>query len=78
MDCPEASGHLSTAYWGIRRDGSSGLTPYPTNATRYESKNAALYEGYSYKQARLIGEFEVESLPPRPRLKGSSGTGGRA
>jgi hypothetical protein len=65
------------AYWGKWRDGSSGLTSYRTNATRYESKNTALYEAYSYKEAHLISEFEVEQLPAKSRLKGSSGTGGR-
>jgi hypothetical protein len=67
-----------TAYWGSRRDGSFGLTPYRSNARKYESENAALYEAYNYKEAGRIGEFEVEQLPPRRRLKGSSGTGGRA
>jgi hypothetical protein len=66
------------AYWGKRRDGSLGLTPYRANASRYESENAALYEAYSYKEAGRISEFEVEQLPPKPRLKGNSSTGGRA
>jgi len=66
------------AYWGSKRHGGAGLTPYRANATRYESENAALYEAYSYKEAGRIDDFEVEKLPPKVSLKGSSGTGGRA
>jgi len=68
-----------TAYWGNQRDGGIGLTPYRTNAIEYESENAARYEGYNQKEARRIGEFEVEQLPPRPdRHSYDHGTGGRA
>lgn len=66
-----------TAYWGTRRDGSFGLTPYRGNAIRYDSENEALYEAYSNKEIGRIREFEVVKLPPRPPLKGNAGTGGR-
>jgi hypothetical protein len=51
-----------TAYWGARSDGSLGLTPYRGNAKRYFSKNDALYAGYELKEARRIGDFEVEKI----------------
>jgi len=67
------------AYWGTRRDSTSGLTPYRTNASEYESENAALAEGYELKEARLINDFAVEQLPPKPdRRSYGHGTGGRA
>lgn len=67
------------AYWGTPRDGGTGLTPYRTNAIVYGSENSALYEGYALKEARRIGEFEVERLPPKPdRRSYRHGTGGPA
>lgn len=54
------------AFWGSRRYGGPGLTPYRGNAHRYESRNAALYMGYSLKEAHLLREFEVEQME-RPR-----------
>jgi hypothetical protein len=66
------------AYWGQQRDGGIGLTPYRANATRYESENTALHEGYMRKEVGRIGEFTVEQLPQRPNHAGGSGTGGRA
>jgi hypothetical protein len=55
------------------------LTPYRTNASEYESENAALAEGYELKEARLINDFAVEQLPPKPdRRSYGYGTGGRA
>jgi hypothetical protein len=69
----------STAYWGSQRNGGTGLTPYRTNAIVYESENAALYEGYTLKEAHRIGPFEVERLPPKPERRSyGHGTGGRA
>ena len=73
-----SSGLGSTAYWGNKRDGTTGLTPYWANAARYESRNAALHVAYGYKEASMIGHFEVEQLPPRPPTTKGSGTGGRA
>lgn len=68
-----------TAYWGNQRDGGAGLTPYRTNAIIYGSENSALYEGFMLKEARRIGEFEVEQLPLKPdRRSYGHGTGGRA
>ena len=68
-----------TAYWGNQGDGGTGLTPYRTNAIVYESEDAARYEGYTLKEARRIGEFGVEQLPPKPdRHSYGHGTGGRA
>jgi hypothetical protein len=68
----------NSAYWGTRRDGYPGITPYLSNASRYESENDALYEGYRYKEARRIDDFVVEKLQARPSL-GSGGAGsGRA
>lgn len=68
-----------TAYWGNQRSGGTGLTPYRTNAIVYESENAALYEGYTLKEGRQIGPFEVEQLPPKPERRSyRQGTGGRA
>ena len=67
------------AYWGTTRDGTSGLTPYRVNASEYESENAALYEGYTLKESRLINDFVVEAAPPKPeRHSYGYGTGGRA
>jgi hypothetical protein len=66
------------AYWGTKRDGDTGLTPYRSNADRYESENAALYVGYEMKAAKRIGEFTVEQLPERHLAGGGGGTGGRA
>lgn len=69
----------ATAYWGTRRDGARGLTPTRTNATVYESQDTARYEGYSLKEGRRIGDFDVEQLPQKPGRYGySHGTGGRA
>ena len=58
------------AYWGETRDRVSGLTPYIGNAHRYESRNAALHEGYGYKECRRFHDFTVEQLPPKPPLVG--------
>jgi hypothetical protein len=67
------------AYWGETRSGYDGLTPYPGNAYRYESENAALYEAYELKQRRRFSDFIIEELPPKPMSSaGVSGTGGRA
>jgi hypothetical protein len=67
-----------TAYWGKKRDGGDGLTPYRSNAKRYVSENAALHMAYSYKESGLIGPFVVEQLPPSPAPGRGAGTGGRA
>lgn len=76
---PDSFSSGGPAYWGNLRGGGTGLTPYRTNAIEYESENAALYEGFSLKEARLINEFVVEQLPPKPaRRSYRYGTGGRA
>jgi hypothetical protein len=76
---PDTFRYDGDAYWGARRDGTSGLTPYRSNASEYESENAALAEGYELKEARLINDFTVEQLPPKPERRSYGyGTGGRA
>ncbi len=66
------------AYWGNPRGGGTGLTPYRTNAIEYESEHAALYEGFSLKEARRINEFVVEQLPPKPARSSYGSGSGRA
>ena len=67
-----------TAYWGKKRDGGDGLTPYRSSAKRYVSENAALHMAYSYKESGVIGPFTVEKVPQKPSLGRGAGTGGRA
>jgi hypothetical protein len=69
-------GSSDVAYWGKRRDGTDGLTPYRANATRYDSENSARYEAYSLKEGHWIDDFVVERLPPKPRLKSDTDMGG--
>ena len=69
-------GSSDVAYWGRKRDGGEGLTPYRANATRYESENSALYEAYTLKEGRWIDDFVVEKIPLKPRLKSDTDTGG--
>lgn len=57
------------AWWGTRRDGFDGLTPYRGNSRRYESYEGALNMAEKLQEARLIGPFQIEMLPPKPRLK---------
>jgi hypothetical protein len=69
-------GSSDIAYWGTRRDGTAGLTPYRANASRYDSENSALYEGYRLKEAHRIDDFTVERLPSKPSMKSDMDTGG--
>lgn len=63
------------AYRGQTRTGSVGLTPFRTNAIKYESENAARY--VAYESARLR-PFEVVHIPaPKQPANRETGTGGR-
>jgi hypothetical protein len=55
-----------------------GGARYPPNASKYESKNDALYHGYAYKEAGRIRDFEVLHVTVLRTAGGSAGTGGRA
>lgn len=58
-------------YYGETRQNplKGGRTEFPGNAYRYPSENAALAAGYEAKQTKLIGDFQVQKLPPKPRFK---------
>jgi hypothetical protein len=75
---PDSFSSGGPAYWGNLRGGGTGLTPYRTNAIEYESENAALYEGFSLKEARRINEFVVEQVPPKPARSSYGSGSGRA